>query len=315
MSSPPWGGRAEIHKPEVLGRTEGGPDPLAAYQYPCQGRRKSRSHRKGARNPLGDVPGTISEEYQGSLRPFGSTLFPLRNTPARNPHGSKLVAITGERETASMELFRGGNQSNQGPDPGPAQLVLASTSPYRRRLLERLGVEFDVASPDFEEGPILEHLRLEGLAPAQIVKALARGKALNIASTRPDAIVIGGDQMVALGDEILGKPMDAAGARAQLTSMAGKTHALLTAMAVVNLEGQVIEHLDSTLLTMGAHSSDAIAAYVELDNPIDCAGSYKIEEHGIALFERIQTEDATSIEGLSLLALGRILRSLGFSFP
>lgn len=194
------------------------------------------------------------------------------------------------------------------------RLVLASTSPYRRSLLQRLGVPFEAVAPRFDEEAAKERLG-PACPPAELCRALADGKARAAAKEVPDAFVLGADQLAALGASMLGKPGNVAGACAQLEALTGRTHTLHTAFTVIAPGGRLVRHLDTTRLTMRKLSPERIATYVELDHPTDCAGSYRIEEHGIALFERIETEDATAIEGLPLLAASRILRDLGFSFP
>ena len=134
----------------------------------------------------------------------------------------------------------------------------------------------------------------------------------------PTAVVIGSDQVCALGPTILGKPATAARAEQQLAQLAGRTHRLLTAVAIVHRSGELAqndEFLDDTALTMRPLCSDEIARYVAADQPLDCAGSYKIEGLGIALFQSVETRDATAIIGLPLLELSTLLRRLGYALP
>jgi septum formation protein len=185
-------------------------------------------------------------------------------------------------------------------------LVLASTSPYRRRLLARLGHPFDVAAPGVDE----DRAAPDG-DPCAVARALARAKAEAVAMRAgPGIVVIGSDQVCALGDERLGKPGSEQGARAQLRRLAGRTHELLTAVAVVH-HGGLEEFVDRTRLTMRELTDAEIAAYVAVDHPVDCAGSYKLEASGIGLFERIESADWTAVEGLPLLELASVLRRLG----
>jgi septum formation protein len=192
----------------------------------------------------------------------------------------------------------------------PPDLVLASTSPYRRVLLERLGLPFRVASPDLDE----EAFPRAGLSPRELAEALARGKAEAVAAREPTAVVIGSDQLVALDGRILGKPGDPARAADQLEAMAGRTHELITAMVVL-APGRRFEHTDVAHLTMRPLDRATIERYVARDLPVDCAGSYKLEQGGIALFQRIESDDQTAITGLPLLALAGILADLGFEVP
>lgn len=183
-------------------------------------------------------------------------------------------------------------------------LVLASTSKYRARLLERLGLPFAQEAPGVDEAPF-KHGK-----PLEVAQALALAKADAIAKRRPDAVVLGSDQVAALGDAILDKPGTEANARAQLARLAGKTHVLVTAVAVAH-RGKSTLLVDETKLTMRSLTEAEIAAYVARDAPLDCAGSYKVESLGIALFDRIDSQDFTAIEGLPLLAVARVLRELG----
>lgn len=191
------------------------------------------------------------------------------------------------------------------------QLVLASTSPYRKELLARLGVPFSTHAPLCDE----EALKRDGEEPGAQALRLAREKALSLRAALPDAFILGGDQLVALDDRILGKPHSAANAVAQLAAMQGRSHRLLTAIALVAPDGSVSTHLATHVLTMRALSHDALARYVARDQPLDCAGSYKIEAGGIALFERIEGDDFTAIMGLPLIALAGLLSARGFSVP
>lgn len=192
----------------------------------------------------------------------------------------------------------------------PPDLVLASTSPYRRRLLERLGIPFRCLTPRFDETSFCS----DGLDPLALAESLAVQKALSVEPEAPDSAIIGSDQLVSLDGTIYGKPGTAEKAVEQLVSMSGRSHQLFTAL-VVRYLGQTIRHVDVTILRMRPLPVDAIRHYVEHDKPYDCAGSYKLEEGGIALFERIETEDHTAITGLPLITLTSILRDLGYPIP
>jgi len=205
--------------------------------------------------------------------------------------------------------------SPRSADAARPPLVLASTSPYRRRLVERLGVPFEAVSPAFDEEDARARLCAEGAAPAALALGLARGKAQAARRLHPDALVVGADQLVALDDVVLGKPHDPDGARRQLQRLAGRSHALLTAFCMLGPEGLQHEHVDRTRLTMRTLDPAEIETYLALDEPYDCAGSYKIEAHGVTLFDAIQSEDATAIEGLPLLTLARTLRTVGLCVP
>jgi septum formation protein len=193
-----------------------------------------------------------------------------------------------------------------------AELILASTSRYRRTLLERLGLAFRCEAPGVDEEAI-QRLSSEPVALAQ---RLAFEKAAAVASRFPDAIVIGSDQLATIDGEILGKPGTIEKAVEQLERLAGRTHELITAVCVMRIaDGQHREHTDVTRLTMRPLDRDAFSRYVALDRPTDCAGSYKIEAAGVSLFAKIETDDFTAITGLPLIATVRMLEELGIQTP
>ena len=187
------------------------------------------------------------------------------------------------------------------------ELVLASGSSYRRELLLRLGHDFHVVAPDIDES------RQVGEAPLDLASRLARAKAAAGAAARPDAFVIGSDQVIALGDEVFQKPGSAPNAREQLTRLAGKTHQLITAVCVRSPTTAVSEVMTHEMV-MRPLSESEITGYVYDDEPYDCAGSYKIEAKGIRLFEEMRGDDYTSIIGLPLTVVRRLLHELDFQF-
>jgi septum formation protein len=190
-------------------------------------------------------------------------------------------------------------------------LVLASASPYRRALLERLGLPF-VQEP----AAIDEHI-FPGEAPAEAVMRLARAKAASVLARHPGAIVIGSDQVAVRGDEILGKPGDAESATQQLTRSAGRHVEFLTGVCVLGgaASGEPEEHMDITRVVFRRLSPQEIRAYVHRDEPFDCAGSFRAEGLGISLFERIDSQDPTGLIGLPLIWLAQALRRLGLPAP
>jgi septum formation protein len=190
-------------------------------------------------------------------------------------------------------------------------LVLGSTSPYRRELLSRLRVPFDVLAPDVDE----EALQRSGAEPSSIALRLAVAKAASVAAKRSDAFVIGSDQVVDLDSEILGKPGDEVRAREQLARLQGRTHRLVTAIALRAPDGTLRTHVDVHRMTLRSLGAAEIERYVASEQPLDCCGAYKIESLGITLFERIEGDDFTAIPGLPLIALGRLLRESGFEVP
>ncbi|MBS0202837.1 MAG: septum formation protein Maf [Planctomycetes bacterium] len=190
-------------------------------------------------------------------------------------------------------------------------LVLASTSPYRKQLLDRLGIPFTQLAPRCDEAA-LKGIPYPG--PAGLARHLAREKAVSLLRECPGDTIIGGDQVAEIDGQILEKPGTVAKAIDQLTVLSGRTHVLATAIAVC-VNGDVRTHVDLTRLTMRSLNRDSIARYVEADLPLDCAGSYKLESRGISLFERIETTDHTAIIGMPLIMLTSMLRSAGFAIP
>ncbi len=190
------------------------------------------------------------------------------------------------------------------------RVVLASTSRYRRELVERLGIEVDVIAPDFDERAAEGALGAWSLEDR--ARALSLGKARSLAPRYPHALILGADQMAEVDGEVLHKPGTAEGARAQLRRLSGRTHRLVTAVTLVRgADAREETVVDVHRLTMRALSDAAIARYVERDQPLDCAGSYKIEALGIALFERIEGTDFTAIVGLPLTAVVTLLGRFG----
>ncbi|HVZ45318.1 MAG TPA: Maf family nucleotide pyrophosphatase [Ramlibacter sp.] len=185
-------------------------------------------------------------------------------------------------------------------------LVLGSTSRYRRELLERLGIPFEVAAPGVDE------TALPGEAPAQIARRLALAKAHAVAQRFPHAVVIGSDQVADLEGEPIGKPGTHERATQQLRLMSGRTVVFQTALAVVCRETQY-EALDLAAVRVSFRSlTDAeIEAYLRAEQPYDCAGSAKSEGLGIALLDAIDNDDPTALVGLPLIRTCRMIRAAG----
>jgi septum formation protein len=179
--------------------------------------------------------------------------------------------------------------------------------------MERLGLPFEAHAPDCDEDAERASLP-PGTTPEAIARHLALGKARSVADRFPDALVIGSDQIVALDGLTLGKPGTEESAVRQLLRMRGRTHRLLTALVVLDAaSGRALEALDVHEVRMRAFDEDEARRYVARDRPLDCAGSYKIEGPGIALFERFTGDDYTGIIGLPLMALSQLLRAHGVS--
>ena len=193
-------------------------------------------------------------------------------------------------------------------------IILASTSPYRKQLLERIGIPFEAKAPLCDEEAVKDQLADQALTADQLACALAQAKAKSLAEREPNAIIIGSDQVAQLDGKALGKPGTEERALAQLSSMNGRSHQLCTAVCII-ANGKYYEHLDVTTLHMAQHNEDALIRYVQRDQALDCAGSYKLEAAGISLFERIESDDHSAITGLPLLFVCNCLRTLGIAIP
>jgi len=189
------------------------------------------------------------------------------------------------------------------------RLILASTSAYRRELLARLRLPFDVARPEVDESP------LAGEPPQALAERLASAKADAIARREPDAYVIGSDQVAELDGMPLGKPGTRDGALAQLGAMSGRTVHFRTAVCIRRAGQAPRLALDTTTVHFRPLTFAEIERYVDAEQPLDCAGSFKSEGFGIALFDAIETSDPTALIGLPLIATSRLLREAGFALP
>lgn len=188
----------------------------------------------------------------------------------------------------------------------PCPLILGSTSPYRRALLERLHLKFEVVSPEVDETPLMAE------APAQLAVRLALAKARAVAQTRPEAVVIGSDQVADLHGEPLGKPLTHERAVAQLQRLAGQAVVFQTAVAVVCLEtGFEKSALAQVKVQFRELSTAEIEKYLSLEAAYDCAGSAKSEGLGIALLDAIDSDDPTALIGLPLIRTCQLLRAAG----
>ncbi|WP_295938775.1 Maf family nucleotide pyrophosphatase [uncultured Xanthomonas sp.] len=187
-------------------------------------------------------------------------------------------------------------------------LILASTSTYRRELLQRLRLPFDCARPQVDETP------LPGEAPLALAQRLATAKAAAVAATAGEAWVIGSDQVAELDGQPLGKPGNVAAAHAQLAAMSGRSVRFHTAVCLQR-GARTLHACDLTEVRFRDLQAEAIARYVAAEQPLDCAGSFKCEGLGISLFRAIQTQDPTALIGLPLIALSELLREAGFVLP
>lgn len=185
-------------------------------------------------------------------------------------------------------------------------LILASTSRYRAELLHKLGLEFSARAPGVDESP------LPGETPEQLVRRLAEAKARAIDTGADAALVIGSDQVAVCAGRTLGKPGTAERARAQLAELAGREVVFLTGLCLLDsTTGAAQIAVDTTRVRFRPLSGAEIADYVAREQPLDCAGSFKSEGLGIALFEAIEGKDPNALIGLPLIELCRMLRNAG----
>lgn len=190
-------------------------------------------------------------------------------------------------------------------------LVLASTSPYRKQLLDRLGLTF------LQKSPLCDETRLKQMPhprAAELARLLAAEKVNSLIFHSAEDTIIGGDQVIEVDGRVLDKPGTFERALEQLAELSGRSHRIATAVAVWH-EGRLNTHVDITTLTMRTLDQEAIRRYVEADQPLDCCGAYKLESRGISLFERIETADYTAIIGMPLIALTSMLRGCGYQVP
>ena len=189
-------------------------------------------------------------------------------------------------------------------------LVLASTSRYRRELLARLALPFETAAPDVDETP------RAGEAPRELALRLALEKAQAVAARKPQAIVIGSDQVADLHGQPLGKPGTHERAAAQLARMSGQTVLFHTAVAVVQASrGFAQSSLATVTVRFRALDATTIERYLLAEQPYDCAGSAKSEGLGIALLQAIESDDPTALIGLPLIRTAQLLRAAGLTLP
>lgn len=192
----------------------------------------------------------------------------------------------------------------------PPRLVLASTSPYRRELLARLGLPFEAVAPGVEEAAAPDE------PPARLAARLAASKAAAVAAAQPDGCwVLGSDQVADLDGQPLGKPGHREAAIAQLHAMSGRRVRFHTAVALQAADGTLLEALDTTTVVLRTLREPEIERYVDAERPFDCAGSFKVEGLGISLFEAVDNRDPTALVGLPLIATAGLLRQAGFAVP
>lgn len=189
----------------------------------------------------------------------------------------------------------------------PFLLVLASGSHYRAGQLSQLGLTFEAVRPDIDESP------LTGELPEAAALRLSEAKARAVASRRPGAWVIGSDQTVDCDGELLGKPGTTEHACAQLERMSGKTVLFHSGLCLLAPDGRATMANVLTEVRFRPLTQAEIAAYIRKEQPLDCAGSFKVEGLGISLFDGIRSDDPTALIGLPLIALCRMLREAGYN--
>ncbi len=197
------------------------------------------------------------------------------------------------------------------PDqPIKRELILASTSPYRKQLLERLQIPFSVQAPDVDESPFPNE------KPEDLVLRLAREKAQDISTRHEDSVVIGSDQVAVFGGLVLGKPGTVSRATRQLKRFSGQTVHFLTAICVSCCDSNFTR---TTIVTSEVRfrilNDDEIKRYLEVDNPLDCAGGFKSEAAGSAILKYLRSDDPTAIIGLPLITVAELLRENGYNVP
>jgi septum formation protein len=192
-------------------------------------------------------------------------------------------------------------------NPSAPPIVLASSSSYRRGLLDRFLHEYQAVSPGIKEE--VE----DGLSAEQHAATLARKKAEAVSSNHRDALIIGADQLAVLGDRILGKPGNHQAAVEQLLAASGQSVQFLTAVCLLDpLSRSRYEHVDKTEVRFRQFDRRLAENYLHLDKPYDCAGSFRIEGAGFVLFESVQTDDPTALIGLPMIWLAARLQELDY---
>jgi septum formation protein len=194
--------------------------------------------------------------------------------------------------------------------PASGTIVLASSSPYRRNLLDRLLDDYETVSPNVDES------NPDELAPDVLVSMLARRKAEAASAKVRNALIIGADQLAALDQTVLGKPGNHQKAVEQLLMAAGKSVRFLTAVCILDPVGRTrYEHTDITTVRFRQFDRRLAESYLKRDEPYDCAGSFKIEGAGFVLFESVETEDPTALIGLPMIWVADRLLKLGYLLP
>lgn len=192
-------------------------------------------------------------------------------------------------------------------------IILASSSPYRKELLNKLGIPFTCQKPHVNEDSLTAELLSQNATAEQVAEALSRAKAAQVAAEAPSALIIAGDQLLSFEGRIFNKPLTHETATNQLSQLNGKEHLLITAITLLTpKKSWHLNHI--TRLKMKTLSQQEIQDYLKQDQPYDCAGSYKIESHGLILFERIDCDDFSAIQGIPMIWLSNRLKEAGYEF-
>ncbi len=195
-------------------------------------------------------------------------------------------------------------------NPSAPAIVLASSSPYRRGLLDRFLNEYEAVSPNIDESNEQE------LNPQALASHLARKKAEVVSINARDSLIIGADQLAVLDDQVLGKPGDHQKAVEQLLAASGKSVAFLTAVCILDpISRTRHEHVDKTTVRFRQFDRRLADSYLRHDKPYDCAGSFKIEGAGFVLFESVKTDDPTALIGLPMIWVSDVLLKLDYLVP
>lgn len=189
-------------------------------------------------------------------------------------------------------------------------LVLGSSSPYRKAILDKLGIPFETDTPRITE------TRLPGESPAVLVRRLAEMKARDVGSRHPGALIIGSDQVASLGEEILGKPGNRKNAIEQLLAVSGQTVTFYTGLSLYDSgTGRIQTAMEAFIVRFRQLTRTQIERYIDRDQPYDCAGSFKSEGYGITLFAGLEGRDPNTLIGLPLILLVDLLTNEGVRLP
>ena len=189
------------------------------------------------------------------------------------------------------------------------QLILASGSGYRKQQLNSLAIDFSVVVPDVDESP------KDNESASVLAQRLALSKAIKVQSNHPGGCVIGSDQVCTSNGKVYGKPGSAANAIKQLQFFSNKRVEFYTALCVLSPRGERLTHTDLTTVDFRQLTLQEIERYVQKEQPLNCAGSFKVESLGLSLFDSVNSKDPSALMGLPLIALCDFLRQVGYQLP